>query len=162
MLQMRSLMSCYFLNAKTNTALLLSRTVTSKLAETARSYRIPVRNVKTMLSPILKPQKGGPRSPLSFPLEMQRNIHGALAQTQRTRPWTCRDAYAHMRPGKGQPQSLTCLVRLPRIPRNSRVSEMTHQSWLTPSDHRSIIRMTCIDCGAVSDDASLLHITKHP
>src|SRR5712671_8211578 len=125
--------------------------MTSELAETARSYRIPVRNVKSTLSPIQKPQKGGPRHPLSFPLETQWNIHGALAQTQRTRPWTCRDAYAHMRPGKGQPQSLTRLVRLPRIPRNSRVAEMTHWSWLTPSDCCSIIRMTCIDCGTVSD-----------
>src|SRR5712672_4343724 len=133
--------------------------MTSKLAETARNYRIPVCNVKTMLSPVLKPQKGGPRSPLLLPLKMQQNIHGALAQTRRTRPWTCRDAYAHVRPGKGQPQSLTHLVRLPQIPRNSRVAEMTHRSWLTPSDCCSIIRMTYIDCGTVSDDASLLCIT---
>jgi len=141
---------------------ILSQTVTSELAEMARSYHIPVRNVKTTLSPILKPQKGGPRSPLSFSLKMQQNIHGALAQTQQTRPWTCHDTYAHMRPGKGQPQSLMHLVRLPQIPQNSRVAEMTHQSWLTPSDHRSIIQMMCIDCSTVSDDASLLHITKHP
>src|SRR5712672_263103 len=77
-------------------------------------------------------------------------------------PWTCHNAYAHMRPGKGQPQSLTHLVRLPWIPRNSRVAKMTHWSWLTPSDHRSIIQMMCINCGIVSDDASLLRITKHP
>src|SRR5712671_414266 len=128
----------------------------------ARSYHIPVCHVKMTLSPIPKPQKGGPRSPPSFPLEMQQNIHGALAQTQQTRPWTCHDAYVHVRPEKGQPQSLTCLVRLPRIPWNIRVAEMTHRSWLTPLDCRSIIRMTCIDCSAVSDDASLLRITKHP
>src|SRR5712671_1855931 len=97
----------------------------------------------------------GPQSPLSFPLKTQQNIHGVLAQTQRTRPWMCRDAYAHVRPGKGQPQSLTHLVRLPRIPRNLRVAEITHQSWLTLSDHRSVIRMTCINCGTVSDDTSL-------
>jgi len=127
-----------------------------------RSYHIPVHNVKTTLSPIPKPQKGGPRSPLSFPLKTQQNIHGALVQTRRTRPWMCRNAYAHVGPGKGQPESLTCLVRLPWIPRNSTVAKMTHQSWLTPSDHCSVIQMMCIDCGAVSDDTSLLCITKHP
>src|SRR5712672_2623510 len=130
--------------------------MTSKLAETARNYHIPVCNVKTMLSPVLKPQKGGPRSPLLFPLETQQNIHGALAQTQRTRPWTCCDTYAHVRPGKGLPQSLTCLVGLLWIPWNLRVAEMTHRSWLTLSDRHSVIQMTCINCGAVSDDASLL------
>jgi len=118
---------------------ILSQTVTSELAEMARSYRIPVRNVKTTLSPILKPQQGGPQSPLLLPLKTQQNIHGALAQTRRTRPWTCHDAYAHVKPGKGQPQSLTHLMRFPQIPRNSRVAEMTHRSWLTPSDRRSVI-----------------------
>src|SRR5712672_2048915 len=136
--------------------------MTSKLAETVSSYHIPVRNVKMTLSPIPKPQKGGPRSPLLLPLKMQQNIHGALAQTRRTRPWTCRDTYAHVRPGKGLPQSLTRLVGLPWIPWNLRVAEMTHWSWLTLSDHRSVIQMMCINCGAVSDDASLLCITKHP
>ena len=140
----------------------LSRTVTSKLAKTVRNYRIPVHNIKMTLSPVLKLQKGGPRSPLLFPLETQQNIHGALAQTRQTRPWTCCNAYAHVRPGKGPPQSLTCLVGLPWIPRNLRVAEMTHRSWLTPLDHCSIIQMTCINCGAVSNDASLLCITKHP
>jgi len=100
----------------------LSQTVTSKLAEMARSYCIPVCNIKTMLSPVPKLQKGGPQSPLLFPPKMQQNIHGVLAQTQQTRPWTCRDAYAHMRPGKGPPQSLTHLVRLPQIPRNLSVT----------------------------------------
>jgi len=61
---------------------ILSQTMTSELAETARSYCISVHNVETTLSPILKPQKGGPRSPLPFPLKTQQNIHGALAQTQ--------------------------------------------------------------------------------
>jgi len=53
-------------------------------------------------------------------------------------------------------------MRLSRIPWNLRVAKMTHRSWLTPLDHRSIIQMMCIDCSAVSDDASLLRITKHP
>jgi len=71
-------------------------------------------------------------------------------------------AYVQLRPGKGQLQSLTHVVRLPRTPRNLRVVKVTHWNWLTLSDCRSVIQMTCIDCGAVSDDASLLHITKHP
>jgi len=49
----------------------LSWTVTSELAETVRSYRIPVQNVKITLSPVPKPQNSGPQSPLSFPLETQ-------------------------------------------------------------------------------------------
>jgi len=138
------------------------RTVTSELTKAARSYCIPVRNVKTTLSPVPKPQNDGPQSPLLFPPKMQWNIHGALAQTRQTRPWMCRDVYVHVKPGKGQPQSLTHLMRLPQIPWNLRVAKMTHWSWLTPSDHRSIIQMMCIDCGTVSDDASLLRITKHP
>jgi len=64
----------------------VSRTITSKLAEAVRSYCIPVCNIKTTLSPVPKPQKGGPHSPLLFPLETQQNIHGALAQTRQTRP----------------------------------------------------------------------------
>jgi len=55
--------------------------MTSELTKTVRGYYIPVQNVKTMLSLVPKPQNGGPQSPLLFPLEMQQNIHGALAQT---------------------------------------------------------------------------------
>jgi len=55
--------------------------MTSELAETVRDYCIPVRNIKTMLSPVPKPQNGGPQSPLLFPLETQENIHGAFTQT---------------------------------------------------------------------------------
>jgi len=53
-------------------------------------------------------------------------------------------------------------VRLSQISWNLRVAEMTHRSWLTPLDHCSIIQMMCINCSAVSDDTSLLHIAKHP
>ena len=56
--------------------------MTSKLTKMVRSYHIPVHNIKMTLSPVLKPQKGGPQPPLLFPLETQQNIHGALAQTQ--------------------------------------------------------------------------------
>ena len=59
-------------------------------------------------------------------------------------------------------EGLTHLVGLPQISQNLRVAEMTHRSWLTPSDRHSVIQMTCINCGAVSNDVSLLCITKHP
>jgi len=38
----------------------VSQTMTSELAGVAGSYHIPVHNIKMMLSPVLKPQNGGP------------------------------------------------------------------------------------------------------